>query len=497
MFATQLAATAQVGGLEQRDFHVTERHDFARVPLGVQPAVVTAIPLVAADLLAVIVSFAIAWPLTTLSWSAAPIDWLALATGLTSALLVANLAVGLYPGIGLSAVAELRQASLACACIALIFLAVAFLRATSPAATQLTIATTCCLLFPSMSLFRRVTRAVFGRCAWWGQGALIVGEGAAAITVYSFLRHNPSIGLRPLGIVGERPAADHRAAPHCFLGPLSRAGAIARQFGRPWLIVATAADTHEGVKTVLGSLGRLGTHRTLVARLDGSPSLWNRAADCLDWPGDDGTSGITPPLRVVKRTIDVTFTIVAGPLLLPLMIVIATLIKLSSPGPALYQHERIGRNNRRFKAWKFRTMVCDADHVLSACLAACPQRREEWNRDHKLRDDPRVTAIGRWLRKTSLDELPQLLNVLWGEMSLVGPRPIVDAEVEKYGDRFGLYCNVSPGVTGLWQISGRNDTTYAERVELDSHYARHWSVWLDLYILVLTLKVVLFRQGAY
>jgi lipopolysaccharide/colanic/teichoic acid biosynthesis glycosyltransferase len=142
-------------------------------------------------------------------------------------------------------------------------------------------------------------------------------------------------------------------------------------------------------------------------------------------------------------------------------------------------------------------MVCNADVMLKAYLAACPQRREEWNREHKLKDDPRITPIGRWLRTTSIDEIPQLWNVLRGEMSLVGPRPIVSAEICKYADKFGLYCNVLPGITGLWQISGRNDTTYAERVELDSYYARNWSLWLDLNILVKTVRVVLLRRGAY
>jgi lipopolysaccharide/colanic/teichoic acid biosynthesis glycosyltransferase len=142
-------------------------------------------------------------------------------------------------------------------------------------------------------------------------------------------------------------------------------------------------------------------------------------------------------------------------------------------------------------------MVPDADAVLTKYLETHPELKEEWLRDQKLRNDPRITRTGRFLRKTSLDELPQLWNVLRGEMSLVGPRPIVEAEIERYGANFALYTRVLPGLTGLWQVSGRNDTTYPERVALDSYYVRNWSVWLDLYILARTVWVVLAGKGAY
>jgi lipopolysaccharide/colanic/teichoic acid biosynthesis glycosyltransferase len=203
------------------------------------------------------------------------------------------------------------------------------------------------------------------------------------------------------------------------------------------------------------------------------------------------------PLPVWKRAVDVAGAATALIIASPLLLVVTLLIKWQSPGPAFYLDERIGRHRRRFKVWKFRTMVCNADRVLSEYLAAHPERREEWNRDLKLKDDPRITPIGRWLRKTSIDELPQLWNVLKGEMSLVGPRPILTEEVPKYANKLAAYCNVLPGITGLWQISGRNDTSYADRVELQIYYARNSSLWLDLYILLKTVPVVLLRRGAY
>jgi lipopolysaccharide/colanic/teichoic acid biosynthesis glycosyltransferase len=142
-------------------------------------------------------------------------------------------------------------------------------------------------------------------------------------------------------------------------------------------------------------------------------------------------------------------------------------------------------------------MVQNADRLLHEYLQQHPELREEWERDQKLRNDPRITRVGRFLRKTSLDEFPQLWNVLLGEMSLVGPRPIVEDEVKRYGSLFALYTKVRPGLTGLWQVSGRNDTTYAERVAMDAYYVRNWSPWLDLYILARTVWVVLFGKGAY
>ncbi|HKA39286.1 MAG TPA: sugar transferase, partial [Burkholderiales bacterium] len=166
-------------------------------------------------------------------------------------------------------------------------------------------------------------------------------------------------------------------------------------------------------------------------------------------------------------------------------------------GAAIFRHMRVGRYGRMFGCLKFRTMVLDAEGVLRGHLDADPGARAEWERDFKLKDDPRITPIGAFLRKTSLDELPQLWNVLKGEMSLVGPRPIIEEELERYGDQVGYYLETRPGVTGLWQISGRNDTGYEDRVALDSWYVRNWSLWYDLVILVKTINVVLRRKGAY
>lgn len=183
--------------------------------------------------------------------------------------------------------------------------------------------------------------------------------------------------------------------------------------------------------------------------------------------------------------------------LLPLMIVVAVAVFMHDGGPVIFAHRRVGRDGRIFSCLKFRSMAIDAERRLNEVLRNDPSAREEWERDHKLRQDPRVTKLGDFLRRTSLDELPQLLNVLRGEMSLVGPRPIVDAEISKYGRRFKYYCAVKPGITGLWQISGRNDTTYRARVAMDCVYAKTRTVSLDLAVLFFTIPAVLSRRGSY
>jgi undecaprenyl-phosphate galactose phosphotransferase len=200
--------------------------------------------------------------------------------------------------------------------------------------------------------------------------------------------------------------------------------------------------------------------------------------------------------RRIKRCFDLTVGCLLLVLTAPLFALIGWRLRRKG-GPIFFGHTRIGQGGRRFKCLKFRTMVPNADKVLDDHLEAHPDLREEWEKHHKLRKDPRITRIGRWLRRTSLDELPQLINVIRGEMSLVGPRPVIADELERYGDNLVYYIESKPGLTGLWQVSGRSDTTYRQRVHLDSWYARNWSLWCDLVILMKTPTAVFRGFGAY
>jgi Undecaprenyl-phosphate galactose phosphotransferase WbaP len=460
-------------------------------------ALLAAAPLAAGDILATLASFGVAWLVTHGLWPDATMDVAALGAGFVIAVCLANLGVGLYPGWGLGPVGEIRLVGLAVALVAAVFMTVSLLDSRLNVPLQLTIAATCALLLTGLPLGRAVTRTLFGRFAWWGQPVLVVGECANAAMVHSLLESNPRLALRPLGIVGDWREEDHGSPPPRLLAPLIQLRAVTRRLGNPWLLVVTPVGSNEAPTRLVAGLGIHGHRYTLISGPVASPAILSRARDCLELSGFRYPLGGLGFSRFAKRAIDIVLAIAAGLLLTPLLLLLAIFVRLSSPGPVFYRQERIGRRGERFAMWKFRTMTANADRVLQSYLDANPQLREEWNRDHKLQNDPRVTRIGRWMRKTSLDELPQLWNVLRGDMSLVGPRPIVAAEIDKYGARFEDLCSVPPGVTGLWQVSGRNDTTYAERIELDSYYARHWSVWLDLYILIVTVKVVLFRQGAY
>jgi lipopolysaccharide/colanic/teichoic acid biosynthesis glycosyltransferase len=200
--------------------------------------------------------------------------------------------------------------------------------------------------------------------------------------------------------------------------------------------------------------------------------------------------------RLGKRLLDIITVCVFLPYLVPLFLIVALIVRLSSPGPLLYRQRRIGRFGSEFTLWKFRSMYRNSDEILRNYLAATPEAAHEWKQTHKLRDDPRVTRLGKWLRRTSLDELPQFLNVLLGTMSLVGPRPIVSAEKVQYRESYFFYASAKPGLTGLWQVSGRSNLSYRQRVALDVEYIRGWNLALDFQILWRTAGAVWASKGA-
>ena len=202
--------------------------------------------------------------------------------------------------------------------------------------------------------------------------------------------------------------------------------------------------------------------------------------------------------NLAKNVFDFSLTAVGTICISPLLVYIAYRIKKEDPGPIFFAHERIGKNGKPFPCYKFRSMVTNSQEMLQQYLTENPAAKEEWEQEFKLKNDPRVTPIGKVLRRTSLDELPQIFNVLQGEMSLVGPRPVIQEELDKYyGETAKLYCTVKPGITGLWQVSGRSDTTYDERVAMDESYINNRSFLGDIVILWKTIGVVALKKGAY
>jgi lipopolysaccharide/colanic/teichoic acid biosynthesis glycosyltransferase len=245
------------------------------------------------------------------------------------------------------------------------------------------------------------------------------------------------------------------------------------------------AEAKASVTPRRSPLKRKPHHLSVIANRDGAANL--QAAL-------DATRRVQP---LLGRPFDVTVALVAILVFLPLLILMALAIKVSAPGPVLFVQQRVGRDGRLFPCLKFRTMVVNAQDALHELLATCPEAQAEWDRDQKLRRDPRITQIGTILRKSSLDELPQLFNIVMGHMSIVGPRPIIEGEIERYGSRFGAYCSVRPGLTGLWQVSGRNEVSYEARVRLDAFYARRKSTLYDLGICLRTVPAVIGSRGVY
>ena len=353
-----------------------------------------------------------------------------------------------------------------------------------------------CSLF-TVPAARTILLSLFGRADWWGRRVFVVGSDRQAVALYAKLLRQSQCGLRPIGFVDDLETLDADLDPDLYIGPPEALRELAIELGVTAAVVAKVTpDSHTQRLFCREELGI--RDWILMSSLDGYPSLWGESLEVAGTPAVLARNRLLLPWsRWLKRSSDLAITLFGGLLSLPLLAVIILLVRLGSAGPIFYGQERIGRHGRRFKAWKFRTMVMNADEVLEMHLASDPLLRAEWEANHKLKDDPRITWIGKYLRKTSLDELPQLWNVLRGEMSLVGPRPIVVAEIDKYADDYEYYVDVLPGITGLWQVSGRNNTTYSERVALDAYYVKNWSLWLDLYILISTIRVVLFREGAY
>jgi len=209
-------------------------------------------------------------------------------------------------------------------------------------------------------------------------------------------------------------------------------------------------------------------------------------------------ANVFPPTGgIIKRAFDISAASLGLIFLSPVFLMVMLLVKLSDRGPAFYGHRRIGHNGQEFRCLKFRTMVVDGDKVLQEHLRNNPKAMEEWRSTRKLQDDPRVTAVGSVLRKLSLDELPQLINILRGEMSVVGPRPVVHDELELYETSAVYYLQARPGLTGLWQISGRNDVSYATRIAFDTHYVENWSLTRDVMIIARTIPAVCMQRGSY
>jgi Undecaprenyl-phosphate galactose phosphotransferase WbaP len=338
----------------------------------------------------------------------------------------------------------------------------------------------------------------FGASSWWGQGVIVFGAGQTGKRVVELLKDNPAIGLKPLLVLDEDPSRPQSIRDVPVVNDLGTASIAAKSLSVRYAIIAAANISREQLLRILQGYGNSFSRVIVVSDLLGSSSLWVEAADLGGILGLKLRQNLLDQWsQMTKRTVELTLTVICLILMLPAIALICLAIKLTSPGPILFSQIRQGKGGRQFRVRKFRTMVVNAEEVLQKYLQTHPFAHAQWREMQKLPEDPRVTSIGRFLRWSSLDELPQLLNVLCGDMALVGPRPIVKDEIRRYALTYEKYCAVKPGLTGLWQVSGRNNLPYDERVRLDEYYVQNWSVWLDIYILAKTVRTVLTGEGAY
>lgn len=411
-------------------------------------------------------------------------------------------AFGLYPGIALNPVDEFRRVLKATTLAYLLAIGGSYLIKESGEYSRLTVVAAWLLTVALTAVMRSVTRTVCAKFSWWGVTAVVMGAGPTGHRVMEILQRNPELGLRPVALLddnaGRLPMTMHRPGGP-MLGRLELAPTLAKHHGVQYAIVAMPGVSSRELSAIVHKYTHCFPHVLIIPDLFGMSSLWVSAKDLGGMLGLEVNQALIQPMaRLTKRVLDLLLGVTVAVVTLPLQALIYAAVRVSSPGPVLFGQQRVGLDGEIFTAWKFRTMVTNAEEVLAAHLAEHPELVAQWNAYRKLRGrDPRVTWVGRWLRKTSLDELPQIWNVLAGHMSLIGPRPIMVGESEQYGGGIDLYCKVRPGITGLWQISGRANTTFQARVEFDEYYVRNWSVWLDLWILAKTVKTVLLAEGAY
>lgn len=412
---------------------------------------------------------------------------------------------GIYPGYGICAIAELRSTfytvtGVFAAVIALSF----FTRGVLPYARSI-------LLFawffsvPTLALTRMLTRRILSSRPWYGIPVIIIGMHEMATRIVDTLRHHARIGLRPMAIVEPDPETAeygyHDGVP--VIGGMEHVAPLSRRYGLTHGIVAMPHTSSDKLSEILEDHCRHLSHLTFVGEHVHPSVIWisNANSDVL-LSAEIEQRLRQPALRLKKRLFDIVLTIPMLILAAPFMLMVALAIKLTSSGPILYRQKRVGERGHLFEVLKFRTMVTNADDVLSDILDSSPANREEWDRFHKLKNDPRITNIGKWLRKYSMDELPQLWNVLRGDMTLVGSRPFLSEEMASFGfdgrrAYLNMYHSTKPGLTGLWQVTVRSDAEFDVRTHVDLYYMRNWSLFLDIYILLRTVGVVMTGRGAY
>ena len=356
------------------------------------------------------------------------------------------------------------------------------------------------LSFILLVVFRYIVKKILEKYQLLQIPVLIIGAGKTAELLVQGIKNDAGMGYKIIGLLEDNQVEQGILENYPVLGKFSDAEQVIAKYNINHVFIAAPGLEQGKLTKLIYKVQPLVKSMGVIPNLVGIPmggieaeSLFNEKLMLLRLKNN-----LARPInRWIKTIFDYVLTITGTIAISPILIVIALWIYKDSPGPVIFKHRRIGKNGKEFNCYKFRSMCVDAKEKLEQLLKTDPEAKAEWEKDFKLKNDPRITKSGVFLRKTSLDELPQIFNVLKGEMSLVGPRPIIKDEMIRYGEYINDYLMVKPGITGMWQVSGRSDTNYKQRVQLDSWYVRNWSIWLDAMLLWRTGKTVLSKKGAY
>ena len=346
---------------------------------------------------------------------------------------------------------------------------------------------------------RNITDWILAKTRLGGIPAVVFGSGDSGKLVIDCLLGNARNGYVPVLILDDEKEGINEYKGIPIIHDTSIGHEIVRRLNIKMAIIAMQKLDDLKLKHLQNNSISAFRYNSYIPDLSGSTNIWMSVRDFGGVLGFVTSNKLKMPWNIaIKRFMDLAIVIIGGVIILPFLVLVAILIKITSPGPVFFKQIRPGKNGVHFTFYKFRSMVIDAEERLEKLLESDPQIKDAWEGKRKIKNDPRLTVIGQFLRKTSIDEFPQLINILKGEMSLVGPRPVIDdSEMEKYGENFQNSFSVRPGLTGLWQVSGRSNTNYEERIAYDNFYLQSWSIWMDLWIILKTFGVVIVGKGAY
>jgi Undecaprenyl-phosphate galactose phosphotransferase WbaP len=397
---------------------------------------------------------------------------------------------GLYPAIAMSPTQEIRRLTLATSMVYLALATFMFILRTSLLYSRLIFAIAWTLALVLVPMARFVMRKTMARFSLWGEEVAIIRAGKAQFDLVAHLAANPEVGLRPALVV--------ELDPHSPITDQSLMQLAGHCHDRLRCAVVVSNGSLNEIAETLDRFRDIFMRVIVVDGRDGPRPNWEAAIDMAGVAGLEVRHNLLDSwAQVTKRAMDIVVSTLGMIACAPLFLLLAVAVRLDSAGPALFRQIRVGKDGRLFGMLKLRTMVKDAEHKLAQVLQSDPAAKLEWDQFQKMRDDPRITRVGKRLRRYSLDELPQIWNVFRGEMSLVGPRPYFPEQEAAYAQGYANYIRVRPGITGLWQVRGRAGSPFADRIALDETYVRSWSIWMDFYILAMTPAAVLSRNGAY